>query len=186
MKKSELTKLRSQLLEETQRRKRVNELLENELIQEFLKLSNVNIRKLKDDDKLAIIHSILRNFTISETNGIYICTGTFYTDYDICYEDTNYYSRETDFDSKYAEYRTYCDIEDGKTRRASIKLDDLERRYHELSTREFEEKNIVLNPYNSSDKGNGYSEVRDKFFMTAIDQGQAKAKKLILREYPRM
>lgn len=186
MKKSELLRLRKELLQEIERRKRVNELLETELIKEFIKLSNVKVKELKDDDKRAILHSILENFTITETNGIYVCTGSFYTDYDICYEETNYYTKSTDFDSKYAEYRIYRDIEDGKTRRAYLKLDDNKRRYHELLSSEFEGKNIVLNPNNSPNNENGYAEVREKFFVTAVDKGQAKAKKLILEEYPRM
>lgn len=186
MKKSELLRLRKELIQETERRKRINELLETELIQEFMKLNSITVKELKDDDIRGILQLILRNFTITETNGIYVCTGTFFTDYDICYEDTNYYTKSTDFDSKYAEYRIYRDIEDGKTRRAYLKLDDNKRRYHELLSSQFEENNIVLNPYNSSNNENGYAEVREDFFTTAVDKGQSKAKKLILEKYPRM
>ncbi len=186
MKKYELLKLRKELLQEIERRKRVNELLETDSIKEFMKLSNVKVKALKEDDIRGILRSILKNFAITETNGIYVCIGTFFTDYNISYEETNYYSRRTSFDSKYAEYRIYRDIEDEKTKKAYFKQEDIQRGYPQLLSSEFEGKNIVLNPYNTEDNENGYSEVREKFFMTAIDKGQAKAKKLILDKYPRM
>ncbi len=185
MKKNELLKLREQFLQEKQRRKRINELLETELIQEFIQLSGVKIKTLDCNDTSEILFSILKNFTIKQTNGIYVCTGTFYTSCHICYEETDYYSRETDFDSVNAEYREYCDIEDG-----SVVLAYMKPEYFTIWTKllasDFEEKNIVLNPYNSSEDKNGYTEVREKFFMTAIEKGQGTAKKLILKQYPRM
>lgn len=185
MKKYELTKLKKQLMQEIQRRKRVNELLEEELIQEFIKLSDIEVQPLKDDDINGILFSILRNFTITETNGIYVCTGTFASDCDICYEETTWYSRLIDFDSKDAEYREYCDIEDSRLITAYTKQDNLSRYAHLLAS-EFEKNNIVLNPYNSGKNRNGYEEVREEFFVNAIEKGQGKAKKLILDKYPRI
>lgn len=185
MKKYELVKLKKQLQQEISRRKRVNELLENELIQEFLKLTDVKMEAFEDENTREILFSILENFTITETNGIYVCTGTFFRDCDICYEETTYYSSAIDFDSKYAEYRIYCDIENGRRQTAYMKKEDFSRCSRLLAT-EFEESNIVLNPYNSEKKQNGYDEVREKFFMTAIEEGQGKAKKLILDQYPRI
>lgn len=183
MKKYELVKLKKQLQLEVERRNRINELLETDLIQEFMKLSGVKVQQLNADNIKEILFSILENFTITETNGIYVCTGTFFTDYDICYEETSYYSREIDFDSKYAEYRLYRDIENGQRIRAYMKQS---LRTKKLLTKEFEESNIVLNPYNSSKNSNGYDEVREKFFMSVIEKGQGKAKKLILDQYSRM
>lgn len=66
-----------------------------------------------------------------------------------------------------------------------MKKEDLTR-WSQLLATEFEEKNIVLNPYNSAKNKNGYEEVREKFFMTAIEKGQGKAKKLILTQYSRI
>ena len=52
--------------------------------------------------------------------------------------------------------------------------------------REFENENIILNPYNTSNNRNGYDEVKYDFFETALKNGQAKAKKLVLSKYPRI
>lgn len=182
MTKYELLKLKKQILKEVQRRKRINELLETELVQEFIKLSDVKAEPLDSENIREILFFILNNFTIKETNGIYVCIGTYYTDCDISYEETTYYTRETDFDNEYAEYRTYCDIEDRTMKTAYLKP----FMSSQVLSSEFERNNIVLNPHNSSKNNNGYAEVREKFFMTMIEQGQAKAKKLILNEYPRM
>ena len=114
-----------------------------------------------------------------------MCTGTYFTDYDINYQETTFYTKEIDFDSKDAEYRIYLDIENGKTAIAYTKPEYFEWK-NEILTTEFEHDNIVLNPYNSNNKDNGYDEVRMNFFMNAIKYGQSKSKKLILEKYPRI
>ncbi len=58
--------------------------------------------------------------------------------------------------------------------------------HNRLLTSELMKKYIILNPYNSSKKENGYEEVRKDFFETAIAKGQSSAKKLILSKYPLM
>ena len=50
----------------------------------------------------------------------------------------------------------------------------------------FESENIVLNPYNTSNNKNGYDDVHLDFFSFSVEQGQAKAKKLILEKYKKM
>ena len=50
----------------------------------------------------------------------------------------------------------------------------------------FESENIVLNPYNTSNNKNGYDDVHLDFFSSSVEQGQAKAKKLILEKYKKM
>ena len=44
--------------------------------------------------------------------------------------------------------------------------------------RDFENENIILNPYNTSNNRNGYDEVKMDFFKTSIEKGQAKVKNL--------
>lgn len=185
MKKKELLELKNQVQQEIQSRKRINELLETELVQEFLNLSNVEVQSFDEEDIRGILASILSNFTITKTNGIYVCTGTFFTGCDINYEDYRFYTRKIDFDNPLAEYRTYCDIEDRSMKTAYMKKDDNSNESN-LLVSEFEGSNIVLNPYNSSENYNGYYEVRGDFFATAIEKGQRKAKKIILERYPRM
>ena len=48
------------------------------------------------------------------------------------------------------------------------------------------ERYIILNPYNTSKNNNGFTEVQKDFFKTAIEQGQPKAKQLVLTKYQRM
>ena len=68
MKKSELIKLKKLLQQETDRRNRINELLSNNLIQEFLKLNNLDIQKLSSEDKWLILDKLLKEFTFIYTN----------------------------------------------------------------------------------------------------------------------
>jgi len=84
--------------------------LEKEEILEFLELKGIKEDKTLDIDEWKIIREILKDFEITKTNGIYVCTGTYFSDCDICYEDTNYYPRAVNFDSDIAEYRIYKDI----------------------------------------------------------------------------
>lgn len=48
------------------------------------------------------------------------------------------------------------------------------------------EKYTILNPYNSSKNNNGFMEVQNDFFTTAVEKGQSKAKKLVLSKYSQM
>ena len=47
-------------------------------------------------------------------------------------------------------------------------------------------KYIILNPYNSSKKENGFHEVQKDFFTTAVENDQSNAKQLVLNKYSRM
>ena len=55
MKKSELVQLKKLLKYEEERINRINDLLSNNLIKEFLSLNNLNIDKLEIDDKWMIL-----------------------------------------------------------------------------------------------------------------------------------
>lgn len=182
MKKSELIKLRNLVEQEKQRRERIKELLTNPLIQEYLRITSTEYKDLDESNITEMLEQILSSFEITQTNGIYVCTSAYYIDCDICYEETNYYSKNVNINSEYAEHRLYTDIESGKTIKGS-KEDD---HYGRTLMRDFENDNIVLNPYNTSNDRNGYNEVKMDFFKTSIDKGQARAKKLILSKYPRL
>lgn len=184
MTRKELIDLRNQLECEKNRRLRVNELLESEDVIEFLKLKGIDENKLDATNEWAILREILKNFTITSTNGIYVCTGTYCTDCYITYEDTNWYTKEIDFDSKEREYRIYQDIEDGRIKKAYFETPRHGRPV--ALAMHFERDNIVLNPYNTNKGSNGYYEVREMFFTSAIKSGQSKAKKLVLSKFNRM
>lgn len=184
MTRKELIDLRRLLENEKNRRLRINELLEREDVIEFLKLKGIDENKLDATNEWAILREILEKFEITSTNGIYVCTGTYHIDCRICYEETNWYTEDVDFDSKEREYRIYQDIEDGRIKKAYFEQ-PLYKRPVELAMY-FERDNIVLNPYNTNNGSNGYYEVKEMFFTTAIKSGQAKAKKLVLSKFNRM
>ncbi len=183
MTRKELIDLRRLLENEKNRRLRINELLQSEEVIEFLKLKGIE-EKPVDIGEWLILRKILEKFEITSTNGIYVCTGTYCIDCSICYEETNWYTEDVDFDSKEREYRMYQDIEDGRIKKAYFETPRHGRQV-ELAMH-FERDNLVLNPYNTNKGSNGYYEVREMFFRSAIKSGQAKAKKLVLSKFNRM
>lgn len=207
MKNSELIKLKKLLKEEEGRRRRVNELLSNSLIKEFLLLNNLNVDELEAHDKWLILKELLKNMEITESNGILVCTGSYLITCSICYEETDYDVKEVSFDNPYVRYQIFEDIETGKMYTAyadkyvqekmeeeskyynmlDLNLSDYcHKKYGKYLVSELKDKFIVLNPYNSSKNNNGFEEVQKDFFMEAIEKGQPKAKQLLLSKYPQM
>lgn len=209
MKKTELIRLKKLLDVEINRRKRINELLTNDLVQEFLLLNNLSIDELELDDKWRILSKLLKEFQITESNGIFVCTGNYTVVSSICYEDTDYYTKLVPFDNPHIQYQSFKDIETNKTYIAytdAYILDsiDKEKRYYSgkktiLSPSEFchsrykrylvselIDKYTILNPYNSCQNENGFENVQKDFFMTSIEKGQPKAKQLLLTKYSKM
>lgn len=207
MKKTELIKLKKLLEQETTRRNRINELLSSNLIQEFLSLNNLNIYELQTEDTWLILKELLKEFQITESNGILVCTGSYITNCSICYQETNYYDQEVSFDSEYIKYQTFQDIETSKihtaycdsyikriieegakcyNREIVTPSEFCHKTYGRYLVSELMEKYTILNPYNSSKNHNGFTEVQKDFFITSIEKGQPKAKKLILAKYPQM
>ena len=180
MKRNELIKLRELVTKEVERRERIKTLLENELVKEYLELSKIEPNELDSNNIKEILNQILNDFTISKTNGIYVCTAAYYTDYRICYEDTDYFIQDTKIDNKHADYRTYTNIETLK----SIEASKDNNKYYKAVIEEFEENNLVLNPYNTCNNKNGLNEVRMDFFENSLTKGQAKSKQLLLKKYP--
>ena len=119
----------------------------------------------------------------------------------------NIYVKEVSFDNPYIRHQTFEDIETGKIHTAYAdkyvqeKMREESKYYNLAETSlsdychkkdgrylisEIKDKFIVLNPYNSSKNNNGFEEVQRDFFMSAIESGQPKAKKLVLSKYPQM
>lgn len=207
MNKAELVRLKRLLKKEIDRANRINELLRNNLIQEFLLLNKLDIREITLDDKWNILEKLLREFQITETNGILVCTGSYVVECNICYQETYYYEQSVSFDSSYKEYQTFRDIETSKLYTGYVDkyietMLDKENSYYpktEMTPSEFcrsrygrylvselKEKYVILNPYNKSENENGFNEVRKDFFEAAIEKGQSKAKQLVLSKYPQM
>ena len=207
MKKSELITLKKRLNEELERRNRINELKNNDLIKEFIKLNDLNINELDTNDKWKILNDLLEKIEIRESNGILVCIGNYKVAYSVCYQEYNDYEEELEFDSKYIEYQKFKDIETNKIH-MSYKDNFIEKKFNEdleynienykdlnyfchkkyksLLTSELNKRCILLNPYNSLKNENGFNEVRKDFFTFAIEKGQAKAKQLVLSKFTQM
>lgn len=183
MTRNELIKLRKLVNMEKERRQRINNLLRNNLVKEYLKLTDTKVIDIDKDNIKEILIEIIKKFQISETNKIYVCTQSYYVDCRCIYQDTDWYTRNVDINSKYAEHKTYKDIESGNSIYAvNVKNDTYKRVFID----EFEKENIVLNPTNDYKNENGYNDVRLDFFKNLLNNSQEKSKQMVLKKYPRI
>ena len=212
MKREELIKLKKMYNQELERRIRINQLLKEDNVLEYLKLNGINLERMQIEDTWSIIKELLKNIEITETNSILVHTSNYMLECKMCYEETDYYRIAVSFNDNKTEYQTFRNIETGKIytscsddyvknefdnnnysyyfpekNESNITLSEFcHKFYNRVLTSELRQKCIILNPYNSSKNQNGYEEVRKDFFETAITKGQTSAKKLILSKYPLM
>ena len=210
MKREELIKLKKMYNQELERRTRINQLLKEDNVLEYLKLNGINIERMQIEDTWSIIKELLKNIEITETNSILVHTSNYMLECKICYEETDYYRLPVPLNDNNTEYQTFRNIETGKIYtscsddyvKSEFDSNDYKYRFpnkpnmtlnefclelhNRLLTSELRQKYTILNPYNSSKNQNGYEEVRKDFFETAITKGQPIAKKLILSKYPLM
>lgn len=212
MKREELIKLKKMYNQELERRTRINQLLKEDNVLEYLKLNGIKLERMQIEDTWSIIKELLKNIEITETNSILVHTSNYMLECKICYEETDYYRFPVPFNDNKTEYQTFRNIETGKIytscsdnyvknefdnnnysyyfpdkNDSNITLSEFCHKLHNrVLTSELRQKYTILNPYNSSKNQNGYEEVRKDFFETAITKGQTSAKKLILSKYPLM
>ena len=210
MKREELIKLKKMYNQELERRTRINQLLKEDNVLEYLKLNGINLERMQIEDTWSIIKELLKNIEITETNSILVHTSNYMLECKICYEETDYYRITVPFNDSETEYQTFRNIETGEIYtscpddyvKSEFDSNDYKYRFpnkpnmtlnefclelhNRLLTSELRQKYTILNPYNSSKNQNGYEEVRKDFFETAITKGQPSAKKLILSKYPLM
>lgn len=212
MKREELIKLKKMYNKELERRTRINQLLKEDNVLEYLKLNGINLERMQIEDMWSIIKELLKNIEITETNSILVHTSNYMLECKMCYEETDYYRIAVSFNDNKTEYQTFRNIETGKIytscsddyvknefdnnnysyyfpdkNESNITLSEFcHKFYNRVLTSELRKKYTILNPYNSSKNQNGYEEVRKDFFETAITKGQTSAKKLILSKYPLM
>ena len=210
MKREELIKLKKMYNQELERRTRINQLLKEDNVLEYLKLNGMNLERMQIEDTWSIIKELLKNIEITETNSILVHTSNYMLECKICYEETDYYRLPVPFNDNNTEYQTFRNIETGKIYtscsddyvKSEFDSNDYKYRFpnkpnmtlnefclelhNRLLTSELKQKYTILNPYNSSKNQNGYEEVRKDFFETAITKGQPIAKKFILSKYPLM
>ena len=181
MRRTELKELRQLLEDKINERKAINSLLDSGLIKEYLRIKKIDDSKLDTENIREVLKEILDSYKISKTNGIYVCTKAYYYDPHVVYQDLVCTTVDVDIDSKCAERRIYYDIESCALERAFKEENNFYPTF-----REFEDFNIVLNPYNTSKDKNGYEEVRMDFFENSIKYGQSKSKKLLLSKYKKL
>lgn len=210
MKREELIKLKKMYNQELERRIRINQLLKEDNVLEYLKLNGINFERMQIEDTWSIIKELLKNIEITETNSILVHTSNYMLECKICYEETDYYRLPVPFNDNNTEYQTFRNIETGEIYtscsddyvKSEFDSNDYKYRFpnkpnmtlnefclelhNRLLTSELRQKYTILNPYNNSKNQNGYEEVRKDFFETAITKGQPSAKKLILSKYPLM
>jgi hypothetical protein len=206
MKKQELIRLKESLEHEINRRNRINSLLKNDIIMEFITLNGLDINEFDVSNNWVILEELLKDFKITRSNGILVCTGDYITDCSINYQETNYYEERVDFGSNYTQYRMFKDIEtkmkhlgyiDNFVQREleydtywssrKISLSDYcHMKYNYYLISELKDKYILLNPYSSIYDENGFDDVRKDFFTEALNKGQVIAKKMLLKKYPRI
>lgn len=210
MKREELIKLKKMYNQELERRTRINQLLKEDNVLEYLKLNGINLERMQIEDTWSIIKELLKNIEITETNSILVHTSNYMLECKICYEETDYYHLPVPFNDNNTEYQTFRNIETGEIYtscsddyvKSEFDSNDYKYRFpnkpnmtlnefclelhNRLLTSELRQKYTILNPYNSSKNQNGYEEGRKDFFETAITKGQPSAKKLILSKYPLM
>ena len=178
MKKSELIKLRKQVKEEIARRDKINQYLDSKDVLEYLNLIGVSTKKRDPENIREMLIDILKDFTVKETNGIYVCTKAF--DMDSHAPVIYYFKPESKCSS---DYMCYKDIESGKEFVTDCYLGP--------TAYDFERSHIVLNPYNAAYndkniKNNGYEEVRLDFFEESYKSSQSRGVQKVLEKYPKI
>ena len=175
MNRSTLIKLNRLIKAEIERRKEVNKCLDTEEVLRYLNLTGGSTDKLDIEDIRDMLTTILKNFEVKETNGIYVCTKA----YDIDWHAPLDYACEPDRKCL-PDFKHYKDIESAE-----------EIKVQEYRILDFERSHTVLNPYNAKydDKkirNNGYEEVRLDFFEECHKHGQNSAVQKVFTKYPRI
>lgn len=181
MNKNDILSIKKMLEFEKNRTKKLNELLKDKNVIEYLNIKGIK-EEIKDIcDDWYFIKNILKEYKIKETNNIYVLIGTYYTDCYINYQDTQYYEKEVPFDCEYAEYRIYKNIENEICKKAYLSEEFFG--YPKILVNEFEQNNIILNPYNSNKNNEIYEQIKKDFFTETMKNGQTKAKKILIKKY---
>lgn len=155
--------------------KKIEELEQNEIVKEYLNLTEqintVDYSQIIAQNKDDLLESAFRKHSnlIKETNGIYVCLGTFMMDNicDIEHGPSDYRVRRND---PKAEYRVYQDLENYNTKQIPIK-----------QCEEFENTHTVIIPKTILTE-KYYYELQREFLKNAVKYGQEKACQKVLKK----
>lgn len=176
--KEELEIEKQKLVDYNRRINRIRELENDENVQEFLNITNLEYKALplKRVSSESLIEKIffshLHEIDEKDTNGIYVYLGTYkYTDeIDIVHSP---HDIMVPYDSPIADYRVYQNIEEWSSKQISI-----------LKCEHFEKEHTILNP-KVPVTSKGFYDIQKDFFIRAIKVNQETAKKMVLRKYRR-
>ena len=84
MKREELIKLKKMYNQELERRTRINQLLKEDNVLEYLKLNGIKLERMQIEDTWSIIKELLKNIEIAETNSILVHTSNYMLEFPQC------------------------------------------------------------------------------------------------------
>ena len=177
--RDELEKQKEKNNQHNQKIKRINELMNEPNVKEYIKLLNEvnnNFQKIQITDK-EIIKSIYRHYLHeikhNETNGIYVYIGTYQhsLEKDIIHGSSDF---KVGYNCPSADYRVYWNIEQSYPENIPIKMCE-----------QFEKTHIIINT-NAYFKEQEYYVIQQDFFTDSIKTNQEIAKKKILRKYNKL
>lgn len=170
----DLLNLRTQIIDKL---KKIEDLEKNPFVKEYLKLREelesdkdhkyTHMERLNDFDMLKLCYN---RVNITETNNIYVYTGTFKNDIN------DSLGTRVNYDSENALYSKYSNIELQEYNFNSAMIIPVSKR------EEFEKNNIVIFPKNYLlDKT--FYDIQNKFFLDAMELGQEKAIEKLIKKY---
>lgn len=184
MKKELLEEIREEVLnikkaneERNKRRSRIRELELDESVKEYMRLRGIDTftdvkESTTDERTLAseIYYRYIHRIDKEDTNGIFVCLGTYKESYESDVVHCNGDIR-VGYHNPDAKYRLYQDLEQHSVITVPIK-----------ACEEFEKSHIVIFPkgYNLCKK---YYEMQKEFFAEAITNTEEEACELLLRKY---
>ena len=179
MKKQELNYLSKKLFKEKILNERIKELEKNPDVVEYKKLIGIHNLKVKSEKDL--LFDILRNYSLTSTNNIWIVINSFTDKFDHFEEDSFSYKKALDLFNQNADGRIYTNLESLDSR--YVYFNNQEEIYN---GDDFEYCNLILNPFDGKKEQNGFNEVRCEFVLNAINLGEEQAKEKLLRKYKRI
>lgn len=176
--KAEAERMKERYRQHNENVKRIRQLEKDPAVKEYLQLMETfncepqYIKKSLDEIIASNYSKHLYHIKQGDTNGIYVFLGTYRynREIDIVHGSTDY--RVADNDPK-ADYRLYHDLEHHFPEQVVISRCE-----------QFERDHIVIMPNTLSDSE--YYKIQREFFVKAVKTDQEKAKKMILRKYPRI
>lgn len=179
MKKEELDAIQVILLKEKIKRDRISCLQLNKDVEEYLNL--VGIERQRKESLRDILLRILDGYKLTNTNNIWVLTSAFKRENDKYDEDCYTYLKDTFVLDNKADGRKYMNLEN-----LDINIAFFNKKFNYDLVKDFEEKNVVINPRLTNEKLNGFLFARSDFVMDSINYGEERAKEKLLKKYKKI